>query len=127
MEANRWRVRVAKATFLVEQHVRISGDKMMFAKAAEQNLNTDNFKTAKLFEKWPRAVYELKYLNGTPIEGTFYREELTPIRITDWTPYEVDEILDKRFRRSIHVYLVRCRGNSQEFHSWMAAASVKNI
>jgi len=48
MEAARGRVRVVKAAmFRVGQHVRISKEKMRFAKAAEQNFSTEIFKVAK--------------------------------------------------------------------------------
>jgi len=41
-------VRVAKAKFRVGQHVRISKDKMKFAKGAEQNFSTVIFRIAKV-------------------------------------------------------------------------------
>jgi hypothetical protein len=66
-------------------------------------------------------------LNGTPIDGQFYQEELTPVRITSRTTYKIDKILDKRFRRGIREVLVRWQGYSQDFDTWVPAASVKNI
>jgi len=82
-------------------------EKMRFAKAAEPNLNTESFNVAKVIERRSRTVSELEYLNGTPIDGQFYREELTPVRITDWTSYKIYKILDKRVRRGIREYVVR--------------------
>jgi len=69
MEEARGRVRVAKATFRVGKHVFISKEKLMFAKAAEQNFSTEIFRVAKVIDRRPRVVYELEDLNGTPIEG----------------------------------------------------------
>jgi len=66
MEADRWSVRVANATFRLGQHMRINKEKMRFAKAAEKNLSTEIFKVAKVIERRPRAVYKLEDLNGTP-------------------------------------------------------------
>jgi len=74
------------ASFGVGRHVRISNEKMRFAKAAEQNLSTEIFSVAKVIDRRPRAVYELEDLNGTPIDGEFYRVGLTPIRITTVPP-----------------------------------------
>ena len=55
--ARRGRVPIAKAaTFRVEHHVRISKEKMRFAKVLEQNLSTEIFKVAKLMDRRPRAV-----------------------------------------------------------------------
>ena len=48
---------------------------MRFAKAAEKNFSTEIFRVAKVNERRPRAVYEPEDLNGTPIDGQYYREE----------------------------------------------------
>jgi len=69
MEARRRGVRVAKAEFRVGQHVRISREKMKFAKSAEQNFSTEIFRIARVIERRPRPLYELEDLNGNPIEG----------------------------------------------------------
>jgi len=127
MEARKRRVGDAKATFHVGQLVRISKEKMRFAKAAEQNFSTEIFRLAKVIERRPGAVYELEDLNRTPIDGQFYREELIPVRITDRAAYKIRKILDKRVTRSIGEYLVRWRGYSQDFDSWVPATSVRNI
>ena len=113
MEAAWTRVHVAKAaTFRVGQHVRISKEKIQFAKAAEQNFSTEIFRVAKVIDRRPRAVIELEDLNGTPTDGQFYREKLNPVRITERTAYKIDKILDKWVT---------------DFDFWVAAASVKNI
>ena len=85
MEAAKERVRVAKATFREGQHVRISKEKMRFAKAGEQNFSTEIFKVVNLIDRRPRAVHEVEELNRIPIDGQFCREVMTPVRITDWT------------------------------------------
>ena len=126
MEAKSLRVRIAKAKFRVEQHVRISKEKMNFAKVAEQNFSTEIFRIVKLIDRIQRAVYELD-LNGTPIDGQFYQEELTPVRITSRTTYKINKILDERVRRGTREYLVRWRGYCRDFDSWVPASSVTNI
>jgi len=60
-------IRVAKVKFRVGQHVRISSEKMKFAKGGEQNLSTEVFRITKFIERQPRTVYELEDLNKTPI------------------------------------------------------------
>ena len=57
--------------------MRISKEKMRFAKAAEHNFSTEIFRVAKIIDRRPRDVYELEDLNGTSIDGQFYREEMT--------------------------------------------------
>jgi len=82
MEARRRGVRVAKSKFHVGQYVRIRKEKMKFAKSAEQNFSTKIFRIAKLVDRGPQRLYKFEYLNWTPIEGQFYQEELTRVRVT---------------------------------------------
>ena len=100
---------------------------MKFAKAAENNFSTGILRIAKVIDRRPRAVYELEDLNGTPIDGQFYHEELTPVRITRRTSYNIEKILDKRFRRGIREHHVRWRSYSREFDSWVPASIVTYI
>jgi hypothetical protein len=120
-------VRIAKAppTFRVGQHERNSKEKMRFAKAAEQTFSTEIFKVAKVIERSPRVVYELEDLNGATIDGQFYQEELTPVRVSDRTVYQIDKILRKRVKRGISSYLDRWRGYGRDFDSWVTASSVQ--
>ena len=55
MEARNRGVRVAKAEFHVGQHVRISKEKMKFAKSTDQNFSTEIFRMAKVIERRPRT------------------------------------------------------------------------
>jgi len=81
--------------------VRISKEKLKFAKSAEQNFNTELFRIAKVIERRPRPLYELEDLNGTPIEGQLYLEELTRVGVTRPTVYKIDKILNKMVRLGI--------------------------
>jgi len=127
MEVRRRGIRVAKAEFRVGQHVRISREKMKFAKSSEQNFSTEIFRIPKVIERRPRPLYELEDLNGTHIEGHFYQEELTRVRVTRRTVYKIDKILNKRVRRGILEYPVRWRGYSKDFDLWVPVSSVKKI
>ena len=100
---------------------------MKFAKCSEQNYTDEIFKIVKVIRRTPRPVYVLEDLNVTLIEGQFYGEELTPVPVTNRSVYQVDKILDKRYRKGILEYLVRWKAYRRNFDSWIPAASVKNI
>jgi len=89
--------------------LRISKEKMKFAKGGEQNYTAEIFKVRKV-HRTPRPVFELEDLRGQEIEGQFYSEELVTVRITKRITYKIDKILDKRVRRGILEYLFRWRG-----------------
>jgi hypothetical protein len=105
------RIREVKSPpiYSVGQTVRISKEKMQFAKGFGQNW-TEVFIISKVLRRLPRHVYELEDLRGESIEGKFYVEKLTIVKISKRTEYQVDKILDSRVRRGIREYLVRWRG-----------------
>jgi len=121
------KIPIAKPRFRVGQYVRISKEKMKFAKGGEQNYSTEVFRVIKVIRRTPRPVYELEDLNQKVIDGQFFNEELTPVQITKRTTFKIDKILATRVRRGIREHLIRWRGYGPDFHSWISAASVKNI
>jgi hypothetical protein len=70
-------------------HVRISKEKLKFAKGGEQNYTTEIFKIQKVVSRIARPVYELVDLLGKHIDGQFYGEELVPVIVpkSGPTPY----------------------------------------
>jgi hypothetical protein len=91
------KIQIAKPKLRVV-HVRISKEKMMFAKGGEQNFTTEVFPINKVIHRTPRPLYELEDLNRKVIDGHFYNEELTPVRITKCTTFKIEKILCTRIR-----------------------------
>jgi hypothetical protein len=101
------KIPIAKPRYRVGQHVRISKEKMKFAKGGEQNYTMEVFRIIKVIRRTPGPVYELEDLNHKVIYGQFYNEELTPVQISKRTTFKVDKIKDTRIRCGIREYLVR--------------------
>jgi len=119
--------RLSELKFRVGQHVRISKEKVKFAKGGEQNYTTEIFKVHKVVHRTPRPVFEPEDLRGQEIEGQFHTEELVPVRITKQTTYKIDKILNKRVRRGLLEYLVRWEGYSADFDSWVPAGNMQYV
>jgi hypothetical protein len=62
-EHERPKIPIAKPRYRLGQHVRISKDKIKFAKGGEQNYTTEVFRIIKVIRRKPRPVYELEDLN----------------------------------------------------------------
>ena len=93
MNTKRVRIPSVEVKFRLGQHVRISKEKTKFAKASEQNFRPEIFRISKIIYSTQLPVYELQDLNKTPIDGLFYGVELTPVRISKRTVYQIDKIL----------------------------------
>ena len=118
MQKRRGKVRVKMARYSVGQHVRISKEKDKFAKSPEQNFSTEIFRIIKVIHRTPRPVFELEDLNRKVIDGQFYEEELTTVRVTKQTQFQNDKFLATRTRRGIKQHPVRWKGYNKDFDSW---------
>jgi len=125
MQKRRGKVCVKIAPYSVGQHFRIS-KKAKFAKSAEQNFSTEVFRIIKVIHRTPRPMYELDDLNRKVIDGKFY-EELTPVRTTKQTQFQIDKILATRTRRGIKQHLVRWKRYNKDFDSWIPASDMQKI
>jgi len=127
MNAMRLRIPSDEVKFRLGQHVRISKEKMKFAKASEQNFSTEIFRISNIIYRKPRPVYELVDLNKTPIDGLFFGEELTPVRISKRTVCQIDKILKQTRRRGILEHLASWRVYPTSYDSCVPASEVRNI
>jgi hypothetical protein len=75
-------MRLEPVKFKVGQHVRISKEKLKFAKDGEQTYITEIFKVQIVVSRIPTPVYELVGLLGKHIDWLFYGEELVPVIVT---------------------------------------------
>ena len=65
-------------------------------------------------------TYEIKDLNGEEIEGTFYTEELHK---TDQTIFRIEGVIRKTKDKA----LVKWKGDTDGFNSWVSLKDLKNL
>ena len=82
------------------------------------------FKVRKVDKKYYPTVYYLEDLQGEPVEGIFYREELIPCSLPEF--YSVDVIKTKTVNGR-KKYFVKWRGYPEEFNSWIDESQITSI
>jgi hypothetical protein len=78
---------------------------MKFAKDFGENWTLEVFRIQKVLRRSPRSVSDLEDMRGELIDGQFYAEKLTPVKITSRTVYLVGKILVLRVTRGSREYV----------------------
>jgi len=100
--------------------VRINKTKKTFDKGYLPNWTTELFKVVHIRQSKPITV-ELEDLDGERIEGSFYEQEIQPIK--DSEIYDIESVLARRTRRvgkkTIKEIKVHWKGYPKKFDSWI--------
>jgi transposase InsO family protein len=121
------RIPVGQVKFGVGEHVRISKQKVLFAKGYEQTYSTEVFRVAKVIQRRPQPVYQLTDLQGRLIEGLFYNYELVKITLTPDTEFQIHKIVRTRNKNGIKQHFVKWRGYDESFNSWVNAGDIRDL
>ena len=105
--------------------VRITKEKVKFAKGYEQNFSTEIFQVVKVIRRVPQPVYEMSDLQSRPIEGQFYNYELVKVTVSPDTEFQIDKIVRTRKNGGIKQHLVKWKGYNETFNSWINASDIK--
>jgi len=87
--------------FKVGDLVRITKERVKFAKGYEQTFSTEIFRVVKVIRRVPQPVYELSDLQDRPMEGQFYNYELVKVTVSLQTEFEIDKIVRTRNKGGI--------------------------
>ena len=104
------------AKFKIGDTVRISKYKSIFTKGYEANFTEELFKITKVIRGDP-TVYEIEDLEGEPIIGKFYEEELSSVDKKD----DVYKVNGKK------LVLVKWLGYDSKHNSWIPESDIQNI
>ena len=76
------KIPLGRVKFKVGDFVRITKEKVKFAKVYEQNLFTEIFQVAKVIQRMPKPVFDLSDLQTPSIEGQFYNDGLVKVVVS---------------------------------------------
>lgn len=110
----------------VGQQVRISKMKSIFAKSYLPSWTEEIFTVANISRKDRPIMYTLKDYNGEELEGGFYRQEIQPV-IKDDDVYLVEHVIRKQRRKGEVWCLVKWKGYSQAFNSWVRQTDMEDV
>ena len=102
---------VTKPKFKVDDRVRISKYKNIFAKGYTQNWSEEVFVVSKI-KNTVRWTYVISDLNGEPITGSFYEKELQK---TSQEKFRIEKVIK---RKGDKLY-VKWKGYNNSFNSWI--------
>ena len=127
MNTLRSKIPQGRVKFKAGDLVRITKEKLKFAKGYEQTFSTEIFRVVKVIQRMPQPVYELSDMQDRPIEGQFYNYELVKVTVSPQTEFQIDKIVRTRDRGGIKQHLVKWRGYDETFNSWVDATDIKRI
>lgn len=116
--------RIPKYKFEKGSLVRVSNSKAPFTKGYLGRWSEEVFKVVKRYPRM-RPVYKLEDLNGDPVAGTWYHEELQEVYIPSDKLYTIEKIIRKKKIDGNMMYLVKWRGYSDKFNSWVGVSEVE--
>ena len=69
------------------------------------------------------VTYRIKEMDDTPLEGTFYSQDLQKGTVSDDDLYRVEKVLKRKGNK----LLVRCKGWPDKYGSWVNKKDVKKL
>lgn len=114
------------AKFAVGDTVRLLKYRKTFDKSYLPNFTRELFVISEVKDAHTPVYYQLKDLNGEPIQGSFYAEELVKSTNRDQV-YKVEAVLKTRKYRGKKQHFVKWLGYDDTFNSWVNASDVHSI
>ncbi len=112
-----------KEKFQNKQPVRISSAKTIFDKGYLPNWTDEVFKISNTVNL-PKKIYKIEDIEGEPVRGTFYPEELESVTYDFPDKYVVEQVIKNRKLKGIKEVFVKWKGYPSRYNSWIAEADL---
>ena len=111
-----------KPKFKVNHRVRLNKKHQVFKKGYLPGWTEEVFIVSKVV---PGSVvtYKIKEMDDTPLEGTFYFQDLQKVTVSDDDLYRVEKVLKRKGDK----LLVRWKGWPDKCDSWIDKKDVKKL
>ena len=109
------------STLSIGEYVRLSQIKPTFKKGCTIQSTLEMFKVIRVDDTQSPTIYFIEDLQGEPIKGIFYREELVPTAPPE--TYQID-IIRSKIVAGKKKYLVQWRGYPDNFNSWIDESQI---
>lgn len=106
--------RVKKPTLKVGDKVRLQKKHRPFKKGYLPGWTEEVFSVSGI-KKGPLPLYKVVEWDGTPIQGTFYEQDLQKVVVDDQSLFRVEKVLKRQKGRA----LVRWKGWPSKYDSWI--------
>ena len=111
-----------KQKFKVNDHVRLNKKFRTFKKGYLPGWTEEVFIVSRVV---PGSVvtYKIKEIDDTPLEGTFYSQDLQKVTVSDDDLYRVEKVLKRKGNK----LLVRWKGWPDKYDSWIDKKDVRKL
>src|SRR5579859_3658577 len=125
MESNKFKESEKyKFRFEVGDHVRLSGERVVFRKGYEQGDRKSVYKISRRLRCDP-PVYLVKDLNGEELRGVFYEHKLQSVDKPEL--FAIEKVLKRKGKGRSEQCLVKWKGYPKSFNSWVSSKEVVSI
>ncbi|KAG8225932.1 hypothetical protein J437_LFUL005968 [Ladona fulva] len=93
-----------KVKFNIGDYVRISKERLPFAKGYTPNYTSEIFSVVGADRTRQVPTFKLQDMNGENIRGNFYVEELVRVNISPETEYKIEKILARKGRGRTRIF-----------------------
>lgn len=120
-----------KPKFMVGDTVRMAGGFSPFIKNYKGRWTEELFEIGQIKNASPRPVYKLKALDGEPILGIFYENEIQKVSKPEDDIWQVEKVLKskivKKGRKKEKQYFVKWFGFPESFNSWVDESAISRV